>query len=296
MMAETKQASREITRSTVPGALMVLVEILLLAVGIWTFGGGVVAESVFRILVGVVLFLGFILGLVGFFVVQPNDAKVLVLFGNYKGTVKKNGFWWTNPFTSRSKISLRVRNFTSDKLKVNDLVGNPIEIAAVIVWRVVDTFDAKFVVDDYENFVQVQSESAVRHLASSYPYDEAQAGEMSLRGSMDEVTDALRVELQARLDRAGVVVDEARLAHLAYAPEIAHAMLRRQQAAAIIAARQRIVEGAVGMVEMALEMLRKHKVVELDEERKAAMVSNLMVVLCGDRDVSPVVNTGTLHN
>jgi regulator of protease activity HflC (stomatin/prohibitin superfamily) len=295
-MSQASQSSNEKIRTTVPGGLMVLVEFLVLAGAIWIFAAGVQAESVFRILTGVVLFLLFVLGLVGFFVVQPNDAKVLVLFGNYMGSVKKTGFWWTNPFTSRFKISLRVRNFTSDKLKVNDLVGNPIEIAAVIVWRVVDTFDAKFVVDDYENFVQVQSESAVRHLASSYSYDEPGADEKSLRGSMDDVTEDLRRELQARLGRAGVVVDEARLAHLAYAPEIAHAMLRRQQAAAIIAARQRIVEGAVGMVEMALDMLSKQNVITLDEERKAAMVTNLMVVLCGDRDVSPVVNTGTLHH
>jgi regulator of protease activity HflC (stomatin/prohibitin superfamily) len=288
-------ASKEITRTAAPGALMVLVEIAALVVAIVLFAAGVRAVGPIRIVGGVVLFLIFTLGLVGFFVVQPNEAKVLVLFGNYKGTVKQNGFWWTNPFTSRHKVSLRVRNFTSDKLKVNDLVGNPIEIAAVVVWRVVDTYAAKFVVEDYENFVSVQSESALRHLASSYPYDEAQPGERSLRGTMDQVTEDLKRELQARLERAGVVVDEARLAHLAYAPEIAHAMLRRQQAAAVIAARSRIVEGAVGMVEMALEMLSRKHVIDLDEERKAAMVSNLMVVLCGDRDVSPVVNTGTLH-
>jgi len=237
-----------------------------------------------------------IFGLAGFFVVQPNRAVVLVLFGTYKGSVKKNGFWWTNPFTSRLRLSLRVRNFNSDRLKVNDLTGNPIEIAAVVVWRVHDTFAARFEVEDYENFVSVQSESALRHLASLYPYDEPQPGEMSLRGSMDAVSDALQRELQTRLERAGVVVEETRLSHLAYAPEIAHAMLRRQQASAVIAARSRIVEGAVGMVEMALEMLNKKNVVHLDEERKAAMVSNLMVVLCGDRDVSPVVNTGTLHH
>jgi regulator of protease activity HflC (stomatin/prohibitin superfamily) len=279
-----------------PGALLLILEFLALAVAVFVFVTGVRAESPARIVAGLVVFLLFVLGLVGFFVVQPNEAKVLVLFGNYKGTVKLNGFWWANPFMSRYKVSLRVRNFTSDKLKVNDLVGNPIEIAAVIVWRVVDTYAAKFDVEDYENYISVQSESALRHLASAYPYDEAQPGEHSLRGTMDEVTEALKVELQARLGRAGVVVDEARLAHLAYAPEIAHAMLRRQQAAAVIAARTRIVEGAVGMVEMALEMLNKKHIVELDEERKAAMVSNLMVVLCGDRDVSPVVNTGTLHN
>jgi regulator of protease activity HflC (stomatin/prohibitin superfamily) len=249
-----------------------------------------------RILGAVVLFVALAIALGGFFVVPPNTAKVLVLFGTYKGSVKQSGFWWTNPFTTRAKLSLRVRNFTSDKLKVNDLAGNPIEIAAVVVWRVEDTYAAKFTVEDYEHFVAVQSEAALRHLASEYPYDEPHPGEQSLRGSMDDVTEALKRELQARLDRAGVVVEEARLAHLAYSPEIAQAMLRRQQAAAIISARSRIVEGAVGMVEMALEMLSKKQIIELDEERKAAMVSNLMVVLCGDRDVSPVVNTGTLHH
>jgi regulator of protease activity HflC (stomatin/prohibitin superfamily) len=287
--------SQERPRTAAPGALMLILVAVALAAAIYLFASGIRAEAAIRIIGGLVLFLLFTLGLVGFFVVQPNEAKVLVLFGNYRGTVKQNGFWWANPFMSRYRISLRVRNFTSDKLKVNDLVGNPIEIAAVIVWRVVDTYAAKFDVEDYENYISVQSESALRHLASAYPYDEPQAGEQSLRGTMDEVTEALKVELQARLGRAGVVVDEARLAHLAYAPEIAHAMLRRQQAAAVIAARTRIVEGAVGMVEMALEMLSKKHIIDLDEERKAAMVSNLMVVLCGDRDVSPVVNTGTLH-
>jgi regulator of protease activity HflC (stomatin/prohibitin superfamily) len=296
MESKSNRESLEIARSTAPAALMLVLEFVVLGVAIWSFVTGVRAESPVRIVGGTLIFLLFVVGIAGFFVVQPNEARVLVLFGNYKGSVKKHGFWWTNPFTSRYKISLRVRNFTSDKLKVNDLAGNPIEIAAVIVWRVVDTYEAKFVVDDYENFVQVQSESAVRHLASSYPYDEPQPGEKSLRGSLDEVTETLRHELQARLSRAGVVVDEARLAHLAYAPEIAHAMLRRQQAAAVIAARTRIVEGAVGMVEMALEMLSKQHIIDLDEERKAAMVSNLLVVLCGDRDVSPVVNTGTLHS
>src|SRR5262245_8341714 len=288
--------SKEKVRTAVPGGLMVVVELLLLAACVWLFVGGVESGDAVRIVGSLVLFTLFTLGLVGFFVVQPNEAKVLVLFGNYKGSVKQNGFWWVNPFTSRVKLSLRVRNLTSDKLNVNDLTGNPIEIAAFIVWRVVDTYEAKFVVEDYENFVQVQSESALRHLASSYPYDEPQPGEHSLRGSMDDVTSALKSELQARLDRAGVEVEEARLAHLAYAPEIAQAMLRRQQAQAIIAARTRIVEGAVGMVENALEMLSRKQIIELDEERKAAMVSNLMVVLCGDRDVSPVVNTGTLHH
>ena len=289
-------SSKEMVRTTVPGAPMVLLIVAGVAAAVWLFVGGVRSDEALRGIAGVVLFVAMIFGLAGCFVVQPNRAVVLVLFGTYKGSVKKNGFWWTNPFTSRLRLSLRVRNFNSDRLKVNDLTGNPIEIAAVVVWRVHDTFAARFEVEDYENFVSVQSESALRHLASLYPYDEPQPGEMSLRGSMDAVSDALQRELQTRLERAGVVVEETRLSHLAYAPEIAHAMLRRQQASAVIAARSRIVEGAVGMVEMALEMLNKKNVVHLDEERKAAMVSNLMVVLCGDRDVSPVVNTGTLHH
>lgn len=288
--------TKEIDRTAVPGPVMLLVEIAALAVSIVLFVNGIEAHSALRAISGVVLFVLMTIGLGGFFVVQPNEAKVLVLFGNYKGSVKKNGWWWVNPFTSRPKISMRVRNFVSDKLKVNDLTGNPIEIAAVIVWRVHDTYAAKFDVDNYENFVSVQTESALRHMASSYPYDEPQPGEKSLRGSLDEVTEALKVELQARLERAGVTIDETRLSHLAYAPEIASAMLRRQQAQAIIAARSRIVEGAVSMVEMALDQLSKKGIIDLDEERKAAMVSNLMVVLCGDRDVSPVVNTGTLHH
>lgn len=288
--------SNEITRVSIPGPVMLLIEIVLFAAAVAVFVAGVRSDDMVRTLGAIVLFVLMAIGMGGFFVVPPNTARVLVLFGTYKGSVKQSGFWWTNPFTTRTKLSLRVRNFTSDKLKVNDLAGNPIEIAAVVVWRVEDTYAAVFTVEDYEHFVAVQSEAALRHLASEYPYDEPHPGEQSLRGSMDDVTEALKRELQARLDRAGVVVEEARLAHLAYAPEIAHAMLRRQQAAAIISARSRIVEGAVGMVEMALELLSKKHVIELDEERKAAMVSNLMVVLCGDRDVSPVVNAGTLHN
>jgi regulator of protease activity HflC (stomatin/prohibitin superfamily) len=230
----------------------------------------------------------------GFFTLQPNTAAVLLLFGEYKGTARKQGFHWANPFYKKIRVSLRARNLNGDKLKVNDQRGNPIEIAAVVVWRVQDTARAVFDVDDYAKYVTIQSESAVRHLASSYPYDSHQ-DELSLRGSMDEVSRALQTELEERLSKAGVLVDEARLAHLAYAPEIAGAMLRRQQAEAIVAARRTIVEGAVGMVHMALEHLEKDKVVELDGERKAAMVSNLLVVLCGDHNVQPVVNTGTLH-
>jgi regulator of protease activity HflC (stomatin/prohibitin superfamily) len=231
----------------------------------------------------------------GLTVVQPNTARVLVLFGNYKGSLKQEGFWWVNPLTSRRQVSLKVRNFESGKLKVNDHIGNPIEIAAIVVWRVVETAEAMFRVDDYEHFVKVQTESAVRNLATTFPYDAHEEGELSLRGSATEVSHRLKQEIQERLAEAGVEVIEARISHLAYAPEIANAMLRRQQATAIIAARQKIVEGAVGMVEMALEHLSAKHVVELDEERKATMVSNLLVVLCSDRDAQPVVNTGTLY-
>ncbi len=233
--------------------------------------------------------------LAGLTVVNPNEAKVVQLLGVYKGSIKEQGFWWVNPLTSRRRVSLRVRNFESGKLKVNDHVGNPIEIAAVVVWRVVETAEAIFHVDDFEHFVHVQSESAVRNLASTYPYDAHVEGETSLRGSVAEVAQRLRQEIQERLATAGVEVIEARISHLAYAPEIAQAMLRRQQAGAIIAARQMIVEGAVGMVEMALDLLSSKHVVQLDEERKATMVSNLLVVLCGDRDAQPVVNAGTLY-
>jgi len=235
----------------------------------------------------------FLLG--GLFVVNPNEAKVLLLFGNYVGTQKPAGFWWMNPLCNKKRVSLRVRNFESGKLKVNDHDGNPIEIAAVVVWRVVETAEAMFNVDDYENFVHVQSEAAVRNLATSYPYDSHEEGQRALRSHTAEIAGQLKQEIQDRLEKAGVEVLEARISHLAYAPEIANAMLRRQQASAIIAARQKIVEGAVSMVEMALEQLAAKQVVQLDEERKATMVSNLLVVLCGDRDAQPVVNTGTLY-
>jgi regulator of protease activity HflC (stomatin/prohibitin superfamily) len=288
-------ASRELTRTAASGFAMLLVLIAMLAFTIWMFVGGVQDEDVLRIILSIVLFLLFFLGMPGFVVVQPNEAAVLILFGAYKGTIKKNGFWWVNPFTVKRKISLRARNLDGDKLKVNDLGGNPVEIAAVVVWRVADTFSASFDVDDFEGFVRVQSDSAVRHLAKEYPYDEPEQGAISLRGSTDEVSDALRQELQERVGRAGVVVDEARLSHLAYAPEIASAMLQRQQAEAIISARTRIVEGAVSMVEMALDQLSRKNVVELDEERKAAMISNLLVVLTSEQAVAPVVNAGTLY-
>jgi regulator of protease activity HflC (stomatin/prohibitin superfamily) len=233
--------------------------------------------------------------LAGLFMVNPNEAKVLQLFGRYIGTAKLAGLRWASPFYSKRPISLRVRNFESEHLKVNDLDGNPIEIAAVVVWRVVDTAEALFQVDNYEQFVRVQSEAAVRNLASRYSYDAHDVNGHSLRGNTAFVVDHLRKEIQDRLTAAGVEVIEARISHLAYAPEIAQAMLQRQQASAIIAARQKIVEGAVGMVEMALNQLSRNNVVELDQERRAAMVSNLLVVLCGERNAQPVVNTGSLY-
>lgn len=243
------------------------------------------------LLFGLLVFLG-----KGFFQVQPNQGKVMQLFGRYSGTVRHAGLRWTNPFYTKRMLSLRVRNFESSRLKVNDNDGNPIEIAAVVVWQVVDTAEAVFQVEDYENFVQIQSESALREMATSYPYDSHDTGAPSLRSHGKEVNQHLRDEIQERLGQAGVNVVEARITHLAYAQEIAQAMLQRQQAGAIIAARTRIVEGAVSMVEMALEQLSARGVVSLDEERKAAMVSNLLVVLCGERGTQPVVNTGTLHH
>ncbi len=247
--------------------------------------------------IGLILVPLIILVLPGFFIVNPNGSKVLILFGAYKGTVKANGFFWANPFYKKDRISLRARNFDSERLKVNDKKGNPIMISVILVWRVQDTFRAAFDVDNYENFVRVQTDAAVRKLAGSYSYDnfDDDQAEHTLRSGLQEVNVALEKELEERLEIAGIHVHEARIGYLAYAPEIASAMLRRQQAEAIVAARFKIVEGAVGMVELALGMLSAKNVVELDDEKKAAMVSNLMVVLCGDKDVSPVVNAGTLH-
>lgn len=233
----------------------------------------------------------------GFFTVNPNGSKVLVLFGAYKGTVRENGFHWTNPFYSKQRISLRARNFDSERVKVNDKVGNPILINVIAVWRVRDTFKAAFEVDKYEEFVRVQTDAAVRKLAGSYPYDnfDDERAELTLRSGMDEVNDALENEITERLAMAGIEVMEARIGYLAYAPEIASAMLKRQQAVAIVAARKKIVEGAVGMVEDALEQLSRDNIIEFDDDKKASMVSNLMVVLCGDKEVIPVVNTGSLN-
>ncbi|MCD2261017.1 SPFH domain-containing protein [Psychroserpens luteolus] len=236
----------------------------------------------------------------GFIMVQPNGSRVLLLFGKYIGTVKKNGFYWVNPFYTKKKISLRARNFDSERLKVNDKLGNPVMISTILVWRVQNTYKAAFDVDIYENFVRVQTDAAVRKLASMYPYDnfadEGHAEDITLRSSVNEVSNALEKEIEERLAIAGIEVLEARIGYLAYAQEIANAMLKRQQATAIVAARHKIVEGAVSMVEMALEELGKKQIVDLDEERKAAMVSNLMVILCGDKDASPVLNTGTLNH
>ncbi len=243
---------------------------------------------------GLGLLVAFVL-LFGFFIVNPNEAKVLQLFGSYAGSVKTPGFKWANPLYTKRHISLRVRNFESQKLKVNDNEGNPIEIAAVVVWRVVETAEACFEVDDYSHYVHVQSEAALRNAATHYPYDAHEEHVMSLRGNTADVAERVKGEVQDRLSRAGVEVIEARISHLAYAQEIAAAMLQRQQAGAIIAARQRIVEGAVGMVEMALEMLSRRDIVELDNERKAAMVSNLLVVLCGERGTQPIINTGSIY-
>jgi regulator of protease activity HflC (stomatin/prohibitin superfamily) len=285
---------RERIRTTVSGWLMLPLLIGVMGAGIWLLVLGATAEDA-RIAAGALTIVIVLVLSVGFFVINPNEARALILFGKYAGTVKQDGFHWANPLLSKKKISLRVRNFESTKLKVNDHEGNPIEIAAVIVWRVFETAEALFEVDNYEHYVKVQTEAAVRNLATQYPYDEHAAGQISLRGNPAEVAEQLKSEVIGRLSKAGVEVLEARINHLAYAPEIAAAMLQRQQAGAIIAARTRIVEGAVGMVEMALEMLASRGVVELDNDRKVAMVSNLLVVLCGHAGAQPVLNTGTIY-
>lgn len=275
----------------ISGYLMLIVTIVLL-------GGSLFLFTMTKLPWFLVVFVVSLILLPGFFFVNPNGSRVLVLFGEYKGTVKKNGFFWVNPFYTKKSISLRARNFDSERIKVNDKVGNPILIGVILVWKVEDTFKAAFDVDNYENFVRIQSDAAVRKLAGRYPYDnfEDDEAEITLRSGLDEVNNALEETLSQRLEIAGINVIEARIGYLAYASEIAGAMLRRQQATAIVAARHKIVEGAVSMVEMALEDLSKRDVIELDEERKAAMVSNLMVVLCADKDITPVVNSGTLNH
>jgi regulator of protease activity HflC (stomatin/prohibitin superfamily) len=286
---------RERETHGLPGIPVLLALLTTLGVEVWLLVLGIQARQPLFI-VAVSLGLAITLGLsFGHFMVNPNEGKVLQLFGRYVGTAKVQGLRWANPFLSKKSVSLRVRNFESSHLKVNDLEGNPIEIAAVVVWKVVETAEAVFEVDDYENYVHVQSEAALRNLTTSYPYDAHTDDQVSLRGNTAAVAEHLKREIQERLLKAGVEVIEARISHLAYAPEIAAAMLQRQQAGAIIAARQRIVEGAVGMVQMALDMLADKSILTLDEERKAAMVSNLLVVLCGDRSAQPVINSGTIY-
>ncbi len=274
-----------------------MVFILLIAHAALTVWGvaAIASGSVLGIIVSWTLWSLLFVLWAGLFVVNPNEARVLQLFGSYSGTVRNPGLRWANPFYGKEKISLRVRNFETGKLKVNDANGNPIEIGTVVVWKVTDTAEAMFEVDDFVNFVQVQSEAALRNLATDYPYDSHGHDDIALSSHTNQISELLKGEVQARLDKAGVDVIEARISHLAYSPEIAHAMLQRQQATAVIAARTKIVEGAVGMVEMALDFLSKQKIVELDEERRAAMVSNLLVVLCSDRGTQPVVNTGTIY-
>jgi len=281
--------TQEKINSPVSGYLVVVIVLFLFAVGV--LGLIALRNPLFLLVLG-----GSLIWMPGFFFVNPNNAVVLLLFGEYKGSVKANGFFWVNPLYSKKSISLRARNFDSDKIKVNDKVGNPIQIGVILVWQVKDTFRACFEVDNYETFVKLQADSAVRRLTGLYPYDNFDTdSEVTLRSGHEEVNHALEENLRNRLDMAGIHVIEARIGHLAYAPEIAGAMLRRQQATAVVAARFKIVEGAVSMVHMALEELSKQGVIQLDEERKAAMVSNLMVVLCGDKDVNPVVNAGTLN-
>lgn len=286
---------------SLPGIPYLLGMLVLTIASIWIFVAGIGPDpdngirSGWLIAAGSVLFVAALFTLIGLYMVEPNQAAVVSLFGKYIGTVKTPGLRWNNPFYSKRKVSLRVRNFESGKLKVNELEGSPIEIAAVIVWQVLDSAEAVYNVDDYESFVHIQSESALRTMATSYPYDQHEEGQVALRSHAAEISKHLRDELAERLADAGVQVIDARISHLAYAPEIAQAMLQRQQANAIIAARTRIVAGAVGMVEMALAELQKNGVVQLDEERKAQMVSNLLVVLCGERSTQPIVNAGTLY-
>ena len=286
--------SRESRATTSSGYLMLLVWLVLFAISgfaVYAMITGITGGLALLIVSGL---LGLFI-LCGFYMINPNEAAAIQLFGSYKGTDRTEGLRWVLPWLTRAKISVRVQNVTSEKLKVNDARGNPVEIASNVVWRVADTAQALFDVDDYTQFVEIQIESAVREIGSKYPYDDLEHKEVTLRGSAEVISEELRVELQERVEKAGVVIDECRLTHLAYAPEIAGAMLRRQQAEAVIAARTKLVEGAVTMVEMALTQLSEKQVVELDDERKAAMVSNLMVVLCGERDTQPVVNTGSLY-
>ena len=286
---------REKVKKVASGYPMLVILLLLQLATIYWIVTAVRNYAIAAVIGGVIAAIVVLVLWIGFFMVNPNEAKVLQLFGKYIGTAKDPGLRWANPFLAKRAVSLRVRNFESGKLKVNDSTGNPIEIAAVVVWKVVDSAEAVFEVDDYEEFVTIQSEAALRNLATTYPYEAHNDGDVALRSDPQQIAGALRSEIQARLEKAGVEVIEARISHLAYAPEIANAMLRRQQASAIIAARTQIVDGAVGMVEMALDKLAEKHVLELDEERKATMVSNLLVVLCSEHDAQPVLNTGSLY-
>jgi regulator of protease activity HflC (stomatin/prohibitin superfamily) len=286
---------KEKSLPTLSGYLFVLVILLLIAIGICNLIFS--AQTPFTIVISILLFILAGFTAAGLMVINPNESSVLVLFGDYKGTIKTNGFFWVNPFYVKKKISLRARNLNREPIKVNDRLGNPIMIGIVMVWKVEDTFKAAFEVDDYIHFVDIQSESATRKLAGHYAYDnfDDEQKEITLRAGAEDVHQALEKELSERLERAGITVLEARISYLAYASEIAGAMLRRQQATAVVAARTKIVEGAVSMVELALDQLSRKMVIELDEDKKATMISNLMVVLCSDKDTTPVVNTGTLH-
>ncbi|WP_296704422.1 SPFH domain-containing protein [Algoriphagus sp.] len=280
----------EITKKPSSGYLYILLDLALIV-------GSVLSFAYYLPILGAIAAFLVILIIPGFFIVEPNKAMVLLLFGDYKGSVKANGFFWVNPFMTKKKISLRVRNFENKPVKVNDKIGNPVMIGTIVVWQVEDTFKATFDVDDYENFVHLQSDAAIRKMAGLFPYDnfEDEEAEITLRSGVEDVNHSLEEEISERLHHAGIKVIEARISHLAYASEIASAMLQRQQATAIVAARQKIVEGAVGMVEMALEDLKMKDIIEFDDEKKAVMVSNLMVVLCSDKSASPVLNVGTLN-
>jgi len=289
------QTVTETRASRMSGFLALVMFFVFVAIDIYTLRTGILVDNIAILWFFIPFTLFTLLWLAGFTVVQPNEARVLVLFGKYIGSIRDSGFWWVNPFADKKRVSLRIRNFNSEKIKVNDLHGNPVEIAAVVVWQVVDSSRALFDVDNYVQFVDIQSETAIRALASEYPYDTQTEDQPSLRGNVQEISERLKRAVQTRLEVAGVTVIESRISHLAYAPEIAQAMLRRQQAQAIIAARQKIVEGAVGMVEMALRSLSEQKIVDLDQDKKATMVNNLMVALVSDREVSPIINTGTLY-
>lgn len=287
--------TREIVRRAAPGIPFIGVVLLAAGGAGWLFYTGAQTRAPMLAIAGVVLFAVTAISLGGFMSIEPNDARVLTLFGDYKGSVKEPGLWWVNPFMQKKKVTQRVRNFETQKLKVNDRNSNPVEIAAIVVWRIVDTAEATFEVENVEHYVKVQGEAALRALASKYPYDAHAPNEVALATHQEEVSHELQQELVARFAKAGVEVVESRVSHLAYSPEIAAVMLQRQQAAAVVAARQTIVEGAVGMVDMALEMVETRGMAKLDEERRAAMISNLLVVLCGDRGTQPVVNTGSLY-